>query len=105
MPAAFDHDNYYVLDGAHASIASDCDACHNGDYENTPNTCVGCHTEDYNQSTNPNHSSIGLPTDCESCHTTDPGWIPATFETHNDYYTLNGAHAVIANDCVSCHNG
>ncbi|MCP3929145.1 MAG: hypothetical protein GY705_08605, partial [Bacteroidetes bacterium] len=100
----FDHNQTtFPLTGAHTS--THCDACHNGDYENTPNTCVGCHTEDYNQSTNPNHSSIGLPTDCESCHTTDPGWIPATFDTHNDYYALNGAHAVIANDCVSCHNG
>ena len=34
-----------------------------------------------------------------------PGWSPATFPVHNDYYVLAGAHTVIANDCAVCHNG
>ena len=105
-PATFDiHDDYYPLTGAHVPIASDCAACHNGDYTNTPNQCSGCHITDYNGSTNPNHSSLNLPTDCVSCHTTDPDWMPATFDIHDDYYALNGAHAIIANDCAACHNG
>jgi hypothetical protein len=105
-PAQFpDHSNYYVLDGAHASIANDCAACHNGDYNNTPNTCSGCHTPDFNASLNPNHTALGLPTDCAMCHTTAPDWMPASFPIHNDFYMLNGAHAVIANDCAACHNG
>ncbi|MEZ4892894.1 MAG: hypothetical protein R2778_07730 [Saprospiraceae bacterium] len=79
-----------ILTGAHIAIADDCNACHNGDYNNTPNTCVGCHTPDYNQSLNPNHQAINIPTDCEMCHTTDPGWAPATFLIHDDYYVLNG---------------
>ena len=45
-PAAMpNHDTYYPLTGAHQSIASDCAACHHGDYNNTPNTCSGCHTK------------------------------------------------------------
>ncbi|MBK6822055.1 MAG: hypothetical protein IPG87_03365 [Saprospiraceae bacterium] len=106
MPARFDlHSNYYVLDGAHAAIANDCNTCHKGDYNNTPNTCVGCHLEQFNSSLNPNHKDLMIPTDCASCHTTTPGWAPARFDIHNSYYPLNGAHAKIANDCVVCHNG
>jgi hypothetical protein len=105
-PATFaDHDNYYILDGAHADISNDCAACHNGNYNSTPNTCDGCHTGNYNQSTNPNHVNLAFPTDCATCHTTDPGWNPATFTIHDNYYVLDGAHADIATDCAACHNG
>jgi hypothetical protein len=105
-PAGFDiHDNYFVLDGAHAAIANDCVECHNGDYINTPNTCAGCHQQDYDSSINPDHGQLNLSNDCVECHTTNPDWMPATFDVHDDYYPLNGAHASIANDCVECHNG
>jgi hypothetical protein len=106
MPATFpDHDTYYPLTGAHISIASDCMACHNGDYTNTPNSCEGCHMDDYNSSTNPDHQNLSIPTDCASCHTTEPGWSPASFGIHDNYYPLTGEHAAIANDCILCHNG
>ena len=105
VPSTFDHNAIYPLSGAHATIADDCNACHNGDYNNTPNTCAGCHTPDYNGSTNPNHAALVLPTDCAMCHTTVPGWEPATFPIHDNYYPLNGAHAAISNDCATCHNG
>jgi hypothetical protein len=105
VPSTFDHGAFYPLTGAHASIANDCNACHNGNYTNTPNTCAGCHTGDYNTAVNPNHISLGLPTDCAMCHTTDPGWMPASFPIHANYWPLNGAHAAIANDCAACHNG
>jgi hypothetical protein len=104
-PASFIvHDQYYPLIGAHAPIANQCAACHNGDYVNTPNTCAGCHQPDYNQATNPNHTALGLPVDCAMCHA-QTDWTPASFPNHNDYYVLNGAHAAIANDCVQCHQG
>ncbi|MCB0707506.1 MAG: hypothetical protein KDC34_19460 [Saprospiraceae bacterium] len=105
MPANFDHDIFYPLTGEHAVIADDCAACHNGNYSNTPNTCVGCHDADYGQSTNPDHEALGIPTDCDMCHTTNPDWMPAGFPIHDNYYALNGAHASIANDCAACHNG
>ena len=105
-PATFDiHGNFYPLTGAHATIANDCVLCHNGDYNNTPNTCVGCHQMDYDNSTNPDHQSLGLSTECMDCHTTDPGWEPATFDIHDNYYPLTGEHATIANECALCHNG
>jgi hypothetical protein len=59
----------------------------------------------YNQSTNPNHAGINIPTQCATCHTTIPGWAPATFPIHNNYYILAGAHVAIANECAVCHNG
>jgi DnaJ-class molecular chaperone len=49
-------------------IASDCAACHNGDYNNTPNTCAGCHTNDDNVTTDPNHVTQQFPTNCADCH-------------------------------------
>lgn len=105
VPSMFDHNSVYPLTGAHAAIANDCDACHHGNYNNTPNTCSGCHTTDFNQATNPKHTALNIPTDCAMCHTTAPGWAPASFPIHNNYYALQGAHAAIANDCATCHNG
>ncbi|MBK8969125.1 MAG: cytochrome c3 family protein [Lewinellaceae bacterium] len=104
VPSTFDHNTAWPLTGAHASVPN-CTDCHiGGNYTNTPNTCAGCHQPDYNATTNPNHPALGIPTDCETCHTND-GWIPAEFPIHNNYYQLNGAHAAIANDCAACHNG
>jgi hypothetical protein len=105
-PATFPiHNQYYPLTGGHAVVANDCVVCHNGSYSNTPNTCNDCHNTQYVATNNPNHGSLGITTDCASCHTTAPGWSPATFAVHNNYYALNGAHAAIANDCAACHNG
>ncbi|MEZ4887064.1 MAG: hypothetical protein R3E32_20205 [Chitinophagales bacterium] len=42
--------------------------CHNGDYNNTPNTCVGCHQTDFDSTTDPDHSAAGFSTDCATCH-------------------------------------
>lgn len=105
QPASFAiHDQYYPLEGAHALISSQCVTCHNGDYNNTPNTCAGCHQPDYNQTTNPSHTALQLSTDCASCHG-QSDWVPAGFPVHDDFYVLQGAHATISNDCVLCHNG
>lgn len=100
QPASFPiHNNYFVLDGAHASIANDCASCHKGVYTNTPNTCYGCHTTDYNNTTNPSHSAAQFPTDCKTCHTTT-AWVPSTFN-HTNYFPISsGRHAV---SCAICH--
>ncbi|MBK6963349.1 MAG: hypothetical protein IPH20_05235 [Bacteroidales bacterium] len=106
QPATFPiHENVYPLTGGHAVISNNCTVCHNGNYNTTPNTCNGCHTNAYNQTTNPNHATLGIPTDCATCHTTNPGWNPATFPIHSNYYPLTGGHAVVSNDCAGCHNG
>ncbi|MBK7029733.1 MAG: hypothetical protein IPH45_11180 [Bacteroidales bacterium] len=105
VPSTFDHNNTYPLTGAHATIATNCVQCHANGYSNTPNTCEGCHQNNYNQATNPNHVSLAIPNECATCHTTNPGWAPATFPIHNNYYVLQGAHLAIANQCSDCHNG
>ena len=72
--------------------------------QHTPNECAGCHTNNYNQTTNPNHNELAIALTCEDCHTTNPGWTPATFEVHNEYYPLTGAHATVPT-CFDCHEG
>ncbi len=101
---SFDHDqSNFPLTGAHTTV--DCIQCHTTGYEGTPTACNACHAQDFNQATNPNHQSLGLSTDCAICHTTAPGWNPAAFPNHTDFYPLHGAHASIANQCATCHNG
>lgn len=102
-PSTYDHNEFYPLTGAHTT--TECISCHADGYVGTPNNCIDCHESDFNQSTNPNHIEVDFSTECMECHTTNPGWSPATFVNHNDYYVLNGAHATIASDCDACHNG
>ena len=105
-PARFaDHDEFYPLVGEHAAIANECAMCHDiNNYSDVPNTCVGCHLTDYNNAQVPNHIELNLSHDCASCHTPSPEWTPATFDIHDDFYPLVGAHAEIATDCAACHN-
>jgi len=101
---AFNHNTSpFPLTGGHNEV--DCMACHAYGYAGTTMICGDCHAANYNQTTNPNHSAINIPNTCTDCHTTNPGWQPATFSIHNNYYALNGAHAAIANNCATCHNG
>ena len=101
---AFNHDaTGFPLKGAH--IQAQCLDCHTDGYAGISNTCSSCHQSNYEQTVNPGHNSIGIPNTCEECHTIDPGWQPALFPIHNDYYALNGAHATVANDCYLCHEG
>ncbi len=101
---SFDHNNTnFPLTGGH--MIADCILCHADGYQGTPTECEACHLADFNNSANPSHPGLGLPRDCASCHTTSPGWNPASFDIHNNYYPLHGAHAGIANDCAACHNG
>jgi len=105
IPATFNnHNEFYALTGAHAESNIDCFACHQGNYSNTPNECAGCHTNNYNEAINPNHNELGISLLCEDCHSTDPGWTPALFEVHNEYYPLTGAHMSTVS-CFDCHEG
>ena len=102
--ANFDHNlTNFPLTGAH--VATECSACHTDGYAGTSMLCSFCHTDDYNASVNPNHSSLGLSNSCDECHTTNPGWEPALFPNHDDYYAMNGAHAVVSSNCFLCHEG
>ncbi|WP_346862623.1 hypothetical protein [uncultured Draconibacterium sp.] len=93
----------FPLTGAHTG--TDCASCHSQGYAGTTTLCSECHQTDYTSTSNPNHLSIGISGQCNDCHTTNPGWAPASFPDHNSYYALNGAHATISNDCYLCHSG
>jgi len=93
----------FPLTGAH--VNTNCKECHPEFYTGTSTYCFDCHTDDYNQSINPNHLAADIQTTCEECHTTEPGWIPASFDIHNEYYELTGAHASNEVNCYDCHAG
>lgn len=104
IPSSFQHSaTNFQLTGAHINVT--CENCHNGVTAGTSNICNDCHDDDYLASANPNHSALSIPITCEDCHTTNANWAPATFSIHNNYYPLIGAHATIASDCATCHNG
>ena len=103
-PATFPtHNNYYVLTDAHAGIAGNCAACHNGNYNSTPNTCVGCHLNDYNQTNDPNHAAAQFPTTCADCHSQN-AWVPANWDHDSQYFPIySGKHKGEWNTCSDCH--
>ncbi len=102
--ATFDHNNTnFPLTGAHLQVQ--CSACHESGYTGTPTACFACHETNYNNTTNPSHTALQLSTECQTCHTTDPGWSPAQFPIHSNYFPFVGAHIAIQNDCNACHNG
>jgi len=104
LGATYDHSKtVFPLTGSHISVS--CASCHKNGYIGTSTDCNSCHQTDYNQATNPNHKTLGLATTCATCHTTSPGWQPASFAIHNNYFVLSGAHLTIANDCAACHKG
>lgn len=98
-PASFAiHNQYFELLGAHANV-SNCVDCHNGNYNNTPNTCVGCHQNEYNGTTNPPHQLLNFSTDCLQCHNMN-GWLPANF--NHSFYPISNEHNNV--DCSQCHS-
>ncbi|MBZ5568373.1 MAG: hypothetical protein LAN64_11050 [Acidobacteriia bacterium] len=102
QPATFDHSKSgFSLTGAHATVA--CAQCHvNGNYNLTSAACATCHLTDFQKTTNPNHASVGFPTDCSVCHNTT-NWLGATFNHSTTGFPLTGAHASLT--CSSCHTG
>ncbi|MBI5807507.1 MAG: hypothetical protein HZA74_03820, partial [Ignavibacteriales bacterium] len=80
-----------------------CTNCHVTTFKGTSTICSNCHLAKYQSTTNPNHVTLNIPKTCDQCHTTNPGWKPATFPIHNNYYPILGAHLTIANQCSNCH--
>ena len=99
--SGFNHNFFPLTQGHHIA---DCQACHtNPEYSNTPNDCFSCHEQDYNAAIDPAHSGNGFDTDCSVCHTTVPGWSPASFPNHNEFFEFVGAHIQISGECLQCH--
>jgi hypothetical protein len=109
----FNH-SFFPLTQGHA--ISDCSQCHkNGMQTKLSPECISCHQSNFDATTNPNHISAGFSTDCKMCHSTAPGWKPATFDHSNFPLTkghnlndcslchVNGNYSNISSDCASCH--
>jgi hypothetical protein len=96
-PATFNHD-FFPLSQGHD--LQDCAACHtDNQYVGTDSECVSCHQNDFAATTNPNHTDAGYTNNCAVCHSTSPGWSPATI--NHDFFPLTLGHDI--QDCASCH--
>jgi hypothetical protein len=98
-PASVDHSRFPLKLG-HSAVA--CGDCHiGGNYTATSTDCYSCHQKNYTATTAPNHISAGFPSTCGICHTTNPGWKPATYNHTSFPLTLGHATPV----CADCHKG
>src|SRR6267154_2028319 len=104
MNAKFDHSTTgFLLTLGHASPPVTCEQCHKGNYNLGASPCVTCHMADFTNAKNPNHAGAGFSQNCETCHTTNPGWSPATFDHSKTNFPLAGAHTVPPRTCADCH--
>jgi len=103
-PALFpEHNNYFQLLGAHATITNNCADCHNGNYTPIATNCFSCHETNYNNTTNPSHLAAQFSTDCESCHN-ESAWTPSTFDHDSRFFPIySGKHNGEWTNCVDCH--
>jgi len=91
----FDHNNIFVLDGAHAALA--CTNCHQKDPAQAPvyvglgRACADCHRE-------PEIHAGAFGLQCDSCHTTT-AWHPARLTNH----TFPLDHGKTLSECSTCH--
>ncbi len=101
-PATFDHSTFPLTLG-HATPS--CADCHKGNFTNLSKDCNSCHQTDYNNSTNPNHKTLAFSTTCTQCHTTNPGWTPATYTQHDTQFfpIYSGRHRGTWTLCKDCH--
>ncbi len=101
-PALFTHTTFPLTLG-HATPT--CNDCHKGNYTTTSNVCYSCHVTDYNNSTNPSHVALAFATTCTQCHTTVPGWKPATYTQHDAqmFPIYSGRHKGQWTLCTDCH--
>jgi len=98
---SFDHNiTAFQLTGAHVNI--NCGSCHSQGFTGTPSNCYACHQNTYNTAANPNHSTAGISTECQSCHNTS-AWVPSGFSHTSTGFELIGKHSPL--DCSSCHKG
>lgn len=95
---------FFPLEQGHK--ISDCNACHiDGDYSNTSSECFSCHQPDYVETNDPNHVTADFSTNCEECHSIQPGWKPADFREHDGLYfpIYSGRHQGEWGNCAECH--
>lgn len=96
-PAMLDHDFFPLTQG---HDIQDCNQCHTtGNFADASPECISCHQNDYAATQDPDHQASGFSTDCVNCHTTAPGWRPATI--NHDFFPLTQGHDI--QDCTQCH--
>ena len=90
---AFDHKQFFPLEGAHASL--DCHACHTGivKEQKLGTDCVGCHRAD-----EPHGGALGKS--CEICHSVTT-WSDVNFDHDLTAFPLLGLHVAVT--CGQCH--
>ncbi len=101
--AGINHD-FFPLTKGHK--INDCATCHTSGITVPPSPdCYSCHQNDYASAVNPLHQASGFSTICTDCHTTNPGWEPATFKSHDaNYFPIySGNHNGEWNSCNDCH--
>jgi len=101
--AGFNH-SFFPLEQGHSGLA--CAQCHlTGNYSDANPECNTCHQKDYDATTNPNHSAMGFPLTCETCHSLEPGWKPASFTEHDSqsFPIYSGRHKGTWTSCTECH--
>ncbi len=101
--AGFSH-NFFPLTGGHSQPV--CTDCHKtGNYTSLSKECYSCHQPAYTNTVNPNHTSLGFPVTCELCHTTEPGWKPASYKEHDSksFPIYSGKHKGEWDACTDCH--
>ena len=102
QPATFDHSKTkFALTGAHTSVQ--CQTCHtNGNYQLVYTNCYQCHATDFKNAISP-VPHTGFPIDCSTCHTTNSGWTPSTYNHANAVprFPQDTRHKSAA--CTKCH--
>lgn len=100
-PVTLDH-SFFPLTMGHSGVS--CNDCHKGNYSTLSPDCFSCHKPDYESTINPSHTLLGFSTTCLQCHTTSPGWTPATFLQHDSQFPIySGKHKGEWNSCSDCH--
>jgi len=101
--AGFNH-AFFPLSQGHSGL--ECSSCHTtGNYSDLSPDCNTCHQDDYLATTNPNHTDLAFPDNCELCHTLAPGWSPAAYTQHDSqsFPIYSGRHKGEWSSCTECH--
>jgi hypothetical protein len=88
--------------GVHSN--TDCQKCHKSEslhrYDVLGVECIDCHRDNYISTTNPNHSTSGLSTECSQCHNIySLTWNGAGF--NHSQFPLTLGHSNL--QCIKCH--
>ena len=100
-PSTWDHDleSDYPLTGGHIGVS--CELCHEvTPYSEQSADCYECHQPDYEATTEPNHLTALIPTNCDVCHTTE-NWDSEEIDHNQTQFPLIGAHVEL--ECLNCH--